>query len=119
MNYQHIKQKIICIDILNTVEKDWVQQAHRVLLKHNIKTSVLGPYVDKKGKVPPKYTLRLYWKQPLDQYQIFRNSIEYWGIVHYLLPKKYNVLCEFTSNQINGNKPIIQKPLSGKYDSLG
>lgn len=98
------------ISICYSSEKEWLKQIQKVLRKHKIGTSITGPYSSDKIRLPPEYKakakgqygLMLNKKYPkrrrggLDQHQIFRNSIEHWGIQDYLMERKYQNLCKIT-----------------------
>ena len=88
------------IDIFNSVEIEWAKNIQKILLEHKIGTSLGNRYrTDIKKNY---YVLRLNRRYPkqirkgMDQYQIFRNSIEYWNAQQYLIKRKYEALCKMT-----------------------
>lgn len=97
------------INITCGVYPNWLKTIQSVLREQTIGTTLRGPYKNKGTKSfppnplsPGKFELALNKYFPkgkrsgLNQHQVFRNSLEYWGFQELLVKRKYETLCGFT-----------------------
>jgi len=116
----HIKR----IEIMGTAYLDWAKNLQKILREYTIGTSIHGPYKNKSTKSfpphptsPGQYHLLLNQYYPkrrqsgLDQYQVFRNNVEYWKLQKLLMNRKYKILCEFTKPMPLAEEAKIQHSL--------
>lgn len=107
--YEPTKSYVKRVEVVSTAYITWAKQIQKTLRECVIGTSIQGPYKMKSmksyppnPKSPGNYHLNLNQYYPkgrssgLDQYQVFRNNIEYWEIQNLLVERKYEILCEFT-----------------------
>ncbi len=120
-----IRHQSGAITIFSSSEEDWVKQIQKVLRSHKIGTSIQGPnppgskaFIEKyKSKAKEHFVLGLNKMFPknirsgLNQHQVFRNSIEHWGIQDYLMKRKYDVLCKITDSIPLTEEAKIQRSL--------
>ncbi len=106
------------ISLCYSTEIEWLRQIQKISRSYKIGVSLKGPYSQNSARIPSeykkkakeKYNLMLNKRYPkgrhggLDQWQVFRNSIDHWGVQDYLMKRKYEVLCKIT-------KPM---PLAGE-----
>ena len=109
------------ITISASSEKEWLKQIKKTLRNHKIGTSIQGPstqntrgFIEKyESKSKGIHNLMLNKRYPkgrpggLNQHQVFRNSIEHWGVQDYLMNRKYEMLCKLTE-AISPSKARIQ-----------
>ena len=116
----HIKK----IEIICTAYGNWAKQVQKNLREYVIGASIQEPYKMKSTKSyppnpnsPGSYHLRLNQYYPkgrrsgIDQYQAFRNNIEYWKLQKLLTDRKYEKLCEFTKPVPLAEEALIQHSL--------
>lgn len=122
--YKPTKIHIKRVEIITTAYISWAKQVQKTLREYVIGTSIQGPYKNKSTKSfrpnpksPGNYHLRLnqyYPKQRqggIDQYQVFRNNIEYWELQKLLVNRKYEKLCELTKPMPLSEEAKIQHSL--------
>ena len=121
--HEQTKCRIKKIEIIATAYLGWAKQVQKILREYVIGTAVQGPYKNKGSKSyppnpnsPGNYHLRLNQYYPknrqsgVDQYQAFRNNVEYWGLQHLLVDRKYKKLCDLTNPM-----PIIEEAKTQLY----
>lgn len=134
VNYYHepANSHIRKIEIICTVYINWAKKVQKNLREYVIGTSIHGPYKNKptksfrpNPKSPGAYHLRLNQYYPkgrssgVDQYQVFRNNIEYWELQDLLVKRKYEKLCEFTKPMPLTEEAKIQLSLYAHTMSYG
>ena len=110
------------IEIICTAYLGWAKDVQKILREYVIGTSIQGPYKNKSTKSYPSnpnalgaYHLRLNQYYPknrqsgVDQYQAFRNNVEYWGLQNLLVDRKYKKLCGLTKPMPINSEAMTQK----------
>lgn len=130
---KHGISEVKSIVISYSSEEDWLKQIQKVMRIHKIGTSIHGPFpqsskafIEKyKSKSKDRYYLRLNRKYPkgrhggLDQWQVFRNSMEHWGVQDYLIKRKYAILCKITKPMPLVEEAKIQHSLHARPCMIG
>ncbi len=122
--YKSTKIHIKRVEIVATAYLGWAKQIQKILREYVIGSSIQGPYKNKPTKSfrpnpesSGNYHLRLNQYYPkgrssgIDQYQVFRNNIEYWEIQKLLVDRKYEVLCKITKPMPLAEEAKIQVSL--------
>ncbi len=130
---KHGISEVNSIVISYSSEEDWLKQIQKVIRTHKIGTSIQGPYSQRakaliekyKSKSKDMHNLMLNKNYPkgkrsgLDQWQVFRNSIEHWGVQDYLMKRKYEVLCKITDSMPLTEEAKIQHSLHERPCMIG
>ncbi len=130
--YKPTKSHMKRVSIISTAYINWAKHIQKILREYVIGTSIHGPYKNKGTKSypphptsPGQYSLHLNNYYPkgrssgLDQYQVFRNNIEYWGLQKLLVNRKYKILCEFTKSMPLVEEAKIQLSLHARPCMIG
>ncbi len=128
-NYYHepTKSQVKRVEIASTAYINWAKHIQKTLREYVIGTSINGPYKNKGTKSypahptsPGQYHLRLNNYYPkgrfsgLDQYQVFRNNVDYWGLQKLLVTRKYEILCEITKPMPLNEEAKMQQSLRAR-----
>ena len=104
-------------------EEEWCKKMKKNLLEYRIGTSIVGPQCQNIKRFNDGIDIEkrfMYWLHlnkrfpkgkngGMNQHQIFRNSIEHWGLHGFLMERKYEVLCRITNPLPTLEEPKTQQ----------